>query len=95
MLAILLIISFVIITYLIYQNRRLKSSKANPENKNKDINISEEIDENPDIDDVNYEDVENEESTYTALKKPGPGEEENDGHLYAHLNEVHTNYVNQ
>jgi hypothetical protein len=45
--------------------------------------------------DANYEVVENEESTYTALKRSGPGEEENDGHLYAHLNEVHTDYVNQ
>jgi hypothetical protein len=45
--------------------------------------------------DANYEVVENEESTYTALKRPGPGEEENDGHLYAHLNEVHNDYVNQ
>jgi hypothetical protein len=45
----------VIITYLIYQNRRLKSSKANPENKNKDRNISEEIDENPDNDDAIFE----------------------------------------
>jgi hypothetical protein len=25
----------------------------------------------------------------------GPGEDENDGHLYAHLNEVHTDNVNQ
>jgi hypothetical protein len=41
------------------------------------------------------EQVEDEESTYTALKRPGPGEEENDGHLYTHLIEVHTDYVNQ
>jgi FtsZ-interacting cell division protein ZipA len=91
-LGILLIISFVIIAYLICQNRRLRSSKAN---KNKDRNNSEEIDENSDNNDANYEDMGNEEPTYTALKRPGPGEEENDGHLYAHLNEVHTDYVNQ
>jgi hypothetical protein len=94
-LAILLLISFVIIAYFIYQNRRLKSSKPSPENKSKDRNNSEEIDENPGNDDANYEKVENEESTYTALKRPVPGEEENDVHLYAHLNEVHTDYVNQ
>jgi hypothetical protein len=93
-LAILLVISFVIIVYLIYQVRRLKSSKPNPENtKNEDRNDSEEIDENPNNDDANYEDVENEQLTYTALKRPGPGEEENDVHLYAHLNEGQTDYV--
>jgi cytoskeletal protein RodZ len=95
-LAILLVISFVIIAYFIYQNRRLKSSTSNPENtKNEGRNNAEEIDENPDNDAANYEEVENEESTYTALKRPGPGEEENDVHLYAHLNEGHTDYVNQ
>ena len=92
-LAILLVISFVIIAYFIYQNRRLKSSKAKPDNKSKDRNNSEEIDENPENDDGNYETVEKEESTYTALKRPGPGEEENDGHLYTHLIEVHKDYV--
>jgi hypothetical protein len=55
------------------------------------------VNQNPDKiqDDANYEDVENEESTYTALKRPGPGEEENDVHLYAHLNDVNNHYVNQ
>ena len=95
MLAIPLVISFVIIAYFIYQIRRLKSSKANSKNRSKDRNNSEEIDENPGNDDANYEDVENEESTYTALKRPVPGEQENDNHLYAHLDEVHTDYVNQ
>ena len=96
-LGILLVISFAIIAYLIYQNRRLKSSKSNPENKSKDRNNSKDIYENPDKiqDDANYEEVENEQSTYTALKRPGPGEEENDDHLYAHLNDGHKDYVNQ
>ncbi|CAB4044008.1 sidekick-2-like [Paramuricea clavata] len=89
-LAVLLVISFVIIAYFIYQIRRLKSSKPNPENKNEDRNNSEEIDENPD-NDANYEQVENEESTYTALKSTG--KDKNDDHFYAHLNEVHTDYV--
>ena len=97
-LIILVVILLVILAYFIYQNRRLKSSKANPESKSKDRNNSKEIGGNPDNDDANYEDanyeeVENEESTYTALKRTG--EEENDGHLYAHLNEVHKDYVNQ
>ena len=92
-LIILVIILLVILAYFIYQNRRRKSLKANPENKSEDKNNSEEIDENPDNDDANYELVENEGSTYTALKRPGPGEEESDGHLYTHLIQVHTDYV--
>ena len=94
-LAILLVISFVIIAYLIYQNRRRKSSKANPENKCRDRNNSKDIYENPDKikDDANYEEVENEESTYTALKRTG--KDENDDHLYAHLNEGHKDNMNQ
>jgi cytoskeletal protein RodZ len=94
-LAILLVISFVILAYFIYQNRRLKSSKSNPENKSKDRNNSKDIYENPDKikDDANYEQVENEQSTYTALKRTG--KDENDDHLYSHLNEVHKDYVNQ
>jgi hypothetical protein len=94
-LAILLVISFVIIAYLTYQNRRPKSLKANPDDKSRDRNNSKDIYENPDKikDDANYEDVESEQSTYTALKRTG--KEENDDHLYAHLNEVNNDYVNQ
>jgi uncharacterized membrane protein len=94
-LAVLLVISFVIIAYFIYQNCQLKSSKAKPESKSKDKNNSKDIYENPDIirRDADYEQVENEQSTYTALKKTG--KDENDDHLYSHLNEVHKDCVNQ
>jgi uncharacterized membrane protein len=94
-LAIFVIILLVIVAYFIYQSRRFKSSKANPENKSEDRNNSKDICENPDKiqDDANYEQVENEESTYTALKRTG--KDENDDHLYSHLNEVHKDYVNQ
>ena len=94
-LAILLVVSFVINAYLIYQNRRLKSSKENPENKDKGRNNSQDIHENPQTvkDDGNYEQVENEQSTYTALNRSGM--EENDDHLYTHLNEVGSDYVIQ
>jgi Na+-transporting methylmalonyl-CoA/oxaloacetate decarboxylase gamma subunit len=94
-LAIFVIILLVILAYFIYQIRRLKSLKANPENKSRDRNNSKDIYENPDKikDDANYEDVESEQSTYTALKRTG--KEENDDHLYAHLNEVNNDYVNQ
>ena len=95
MLAILLVISFVIIAYFIYQNRRLQSSKENPKNKSKERNNSKDIYENPETvkDDGNYEQVENEQSTYTALNSSR--KDENDDHFYAHLNEVHKDYVNQ
>jgi hypothetical protein len=96
--AILLVISVVInIAYFIYQNRRLKSSKAKPQSKSKDRNNSKDIYENPDNieNDANYEQVENEQSTYTALKRTGNSKDENDDHLYSHLNEVHKDYVNQ
>ena len=92
-LAILLVISFMIIAYLIYQNRRLKSSKAKSENKSKERNNSKDIYENPVKDDGNYEQVENEQSTYTALNRSR--KDENDDHFYAPLNEVHKDYVNQ
>jgi hypothetical protein len=95
-LAILLIISVVInIGYFIYQNRRNKSSKANPENESRDRSNSKDIYENPDKikDNVNYEQVESEQSTYTALKRTG--KDENDDHLYGHPNEVHGDYANQ
>ena len=91
-LAILLLISFVIIAYLIYRIRRLKSSKENSENKSKERNNSKDIYENP-VKDGNYEQVENEQSTYTALNRSR--KDENDDHFYAHLNEVHKDYVNQ
>ncbi len=45
---------------------------------------------NYDIPDENYEQVDDEQSTYTALKRPGPGEIE-DSHVYAHLNPVPQN----
>ena len=42
----------------------------------------------------NYEQVENEQSTYTALKNPGERDDDDD-HVYSHLNEVDNDYVNQ
>jgi hypothetical protein len=91
---IFLITSFLIIAYLIYQNRRLKSIKENSENKSKDKNNFKGIYENPDKvkEDANYEQVEDEQSTYTVLKRTG---KEDDDHLYGHLNNVHNDYVNE
>ena len=90
-LAILLTVALVIIAYFVYQNRRLKSLKANPEKKSKERNDSKDINENSDKDDENYEQVE--QSTYTALKKPG--ERDDDNHVYCHLNQVQKNNANQ
>ena len=84
-----------IIAYLIYRIRRLKSSKANLDNKSKERNDSKDIYEDPDKvkDDANYEQVKNEQSTYTALNRSR--KDENDDHLYSHSNEVQNDYVNQ
>ena len=92
-LAILLVILCVILAYFIYRIRRLKLPKENSENKSKERNNSKDIYENPVKDDGNYEQVENEQSTYTALNRSR--KDENDDHFYAHLNEVHKDYVNQ
>ena len=90
-LAILLVISLAITAYFIYENRRSKSLKENPENKNKEKNYSKDIYENSVKNDENYEQVE--QSTYTALKKPG--ERNDDNHVYCHLNEVQKDKANQ
>ena len=93
-LIILLIVSCVTLAYFIHQNRRLKSQPSS-DDQSKGRNYSKDIYENPDKvkDDGNYEKMEEEQSTYTALKRPG--KEEDDDHLYSHLNEVHNNYMNQ
>ena len=93
-LIILLVILCAILAYFIYHIRRLKSSKTNLENQSKNKNNSKEIYENPDKDkdDGNYEKMEDEQWTYTALKRTG---KEDDDHLYAHLNKVNEEHVNQ
>ena len=78
------------IAYFIYQNRRPKSIKEDSEKKRND---SKDIYENPLKDEGNYEPVENEQSTYTALKKPG--ERDDDDHVYCHLDEVQKDNANQ
>ncbi|XP_028416866.1 nectin-4-like [Dendronephthya gigantea] len=93
-LIILLVILLIIIAYLLFHRvHRLKSSSTtgNLERKTKDS--SKDIYENPNKDDVNnYEQVENEQSTYTALKRPGKDE---DDHVYSHLNQRPQEYENQ
>ncbi len=91
-LVILLVISFVIIAYFVYQTRlKSPSTDAKPETAN-DENNSRHIYDTPV---TNNEQENNEQSTYAALKRPGPGEVD-DGHVYAHLNQVLQNvYQNQ
>ena len=90
---ILLGISLVIIAYLIYTIYRLKTSKENPENKIKETNDSKDIYENPAKDDENYEQVENQQSTYTGLKRNK--KDDKGHHVYCDLNKVTQDHVNQ
>ncbi len=93
--AILLVISLVslvIIAYFVYQTRiksqstEAKRETTNGESKSRHIY---------DIPETNNEQANNEQSTYAALKRPGPGEVD-DGHVYGHLNQVPQNvYENQ
>ena len=92
-LGILLAISLAITAYSIFQVCRLKSSSKKPANKSKERNDSKPVYEIPATNNQDYEQVENEQSTYTALKKPG--ERDDDDHVYSHLNEVDKDYVNQ
>ena len=94
-LAILLIISFLLLVYLICKNHRGKPSNnaANMDGKN-DRNNSKHFDDNPtNNEDAGYEQVElhDEHSPYTALKRPG--EEETDD--YMHLTEEPQDYLIQ
>ena len=89
-LAILVAILMAIVAYLIYKICRLKSLLAS---KSRESNDSKHVYEIPATNDPNYEPVENEQSTYTALKKPG--ERDDDDHVYSHLNEVNRGYANQ
>ena len=90
-LAILLLITFVIIAYFVYENRRKQSpvTEVKQENKSNDESNQTDIDENP-ID--YYIQPENEQSTYTDLTQPRKREDE--GHVYGHLNQVPHIYTN-
>ena len=91
--AVLLVISMAITGYFICQNRRLKSLEKNLEKMSKEGNVS--IDDHviPAKDEGDFEEVENEQSTYAALKKPG--ERDDDDHVYTHLVDTQKIYVNQ
>ena len=80
-----MVISLVVSAYFVYQTRlKSSSTEAKPETTNSENNPRHIYD---DTADGNYEQVDDEQSTYTALKRPGPGEKDDD-HVYAHLNQV-------
>ena len=87
--AILVAILIAIVVHLICKIYRLKSLLVNKSRQSNDLKHVYEI---LVTNDQNYEQVENEQSTYTALKKPG---ERDDDHVYSHLNEVDKDYANQ
>ncbi|XP_028397384.1 uncharacterized protein LOC114521168 [Dendronephthya gigantea] len=92
-LIILVVFSLVMNALLFHRIRRLKSSSTMKSLEKASHNLSD-IYENPKKDDVNnYEQVEDEQSTYTALKKSG--KDKNDDHVYSHLNKGKKDCKNQ
>ncbi|XP_028416934.1 uncharacterized protein LOC114541147 [Dendronephthya gigantea] len=88
-LIILLIASFVIIAYLVYQNRRLRSRNTSGRSTNEGGNNSNDIYDAPETSNANIHDrVDDDQATYTELQK-----RESDDHLYCHLNKVQKNNV--
>ena len=90
-LVILLVISCFVIAYFIYKKRRVESQNTENKQERRD-----ESNPRPNIYDIpvnNYEQTENDQSTYMALKKPG--EREDDGHVYGHLSKVPHIYANR
>ena len=92
-LGILVPVLLAIVTYLICKIHQFKTLKGNLANKSKEGNDLKHVYEIPATSDQNYEQVGNEQSTYTALKKPG--ERDDDDHVYSHLNEVNKECMNQ
>ena len=90
-LVILLVISLAIIAYFISQNHRPKEKR---QSKNKERNKSTDKYEIPATNDGNGEQVENEQSMYTTLKRPGERDDDND-HVYTHLINAQKVYMNQ
>ena len=82
-LVILLVIACAVIAYLMYKNR-VKSPNNEP--KHETINDQTNSTNIYDMPLNNYENAENDHSTYTALKRPASGESSDD-HVYTHLNQ--------
>ena len=93
---IILAILLVLAAYLIYQNRGLRvalnTKKTFANNSTTNMAMADVIYEQPDNirdkadNEVNYEDLENYDATYTALDKTN--KDEDGEHFYSHLNEM-------
>ena len=92
-LAVILFSLLIILAYSVYQIHLLKSFKKNSEGSG-ERNDSDDIWENADND--KYEEVENEQSIYTALKKSEErdNDDEND-HAYTCLTDIREDFVGQ
>lgn len=91
--AVILFSLLIILAYSVYQIHLLKSFKKNSESSG-ERNYSDDIWENSDND--KYEEVENEQSIYTALKKSEErnNDDEND-HVYACLTDIREDFIGQ
>ena len=91
----MLVISFVITTYVVYKIRLNSSNTEENLEKTNDENSSQGTNDDPGGNDEAsiYEIVDNEQSSYTALKVR-PGEEEKN-HVYADLDKVKNDFVYQ
>ena len=85
-LVIMLVTSCVINAYFFCQIQQKSNTEAKPETTNDAIDSSD-IYDMPIADDENYENVENDNLTYTPLKWPAPGQP-SDEHVYSHLHET-------
>ena len=84
-----MVISCVVNVYFIYQTR-IKSQKTDGKPETND-EINSRNNQDIPLDNNDYENVEDDHSTYTALKRPGPGEPSDD-HIYASLNQAANNF---
>lgn len=99
-LAVIVVILLIIIAYFVYQNRTLKKSideiKQSAKSRNiirDDVSHAGQIDMNDEgNDDMNYDDVRNDEETYTALDRTG---KEDEDHVYCHLNSIQQENVSE
>ena len=85
---ILLVISCAVIAYFIYETRIKSPNTQEPKPEtSQTTNDQKDSRHLYDTPVNNYENVEDDHSTYTALKRPAPGEASDD-HLYASLNQT-------
>ena len=92
-LAILLVISLFISVYLVYRMHRLKQSRAKPKPNVGTKDDRTHVYDLPDNSCVQQ--AMEGTSIYTDLNRPNPGEQNDDDHVYAHLNTIPHLYENE